>query len=416
MKDVIISAALLVAGTMSAATLEVEGESYSNVGGPSKIRLVDRPSASGGKVVSYWEEPGVWLEWEFNVPDTGNYAISIRYACAHPESFRRVEVDGEMPSPSCKRMRFAGSGSWATHAVATLCDERGAPLVMPFAAGQHRLRMSNVDSVGLAVDVIYVHDPGRAFTDVALSESEAAEIADRVRKAPDRSAVSNGDVLALGDVRVVFGPETEHWAWASNTSFDVPPQSAAKIWSARTRNIVAQLRRVGDLYELYATDGHALYVVAAASEPRSHRLPLWPRAYAEGTTLRELVLWRTAERVVCVREDKLVESATAWRLGGAQLTGSVAIGPAGKALVFDEPVRVAAAKFCPPTWSEAGLEVSVEADGQTDTLRSSAFDYPALGAFYGYGRFQIEFTWGKGLDRCVLTDLATKERVVLVSE
>lgn len=415
MRKAAVFTVLLLAGPAFSATITAEGEAYTRVGGPSKIQLVERASASGGKVVSYWEEPGVWLEWEFAVPEAADYAISIRYACAHPESFRRVDVDGQVPTPSCERMRFDSTGGWATHAAATVCDERGAALVMSLSAGKHRIRMTNVDSVGLAVDVIYVHDPGRRFTDVALGQAESATIAERVRTAPGSAVALSDHELRVGDVRVAFTTDQRQWAWAANTFLEGASTAVSEIRTARTSNVIAQLRRVSERHELYATDGHALYVALAAPRPQSHTVSLWPRAYAVADAFRELVLWRTPGRAPCVSDDTPAEPADVWLLGAAQMTSSVALRPLNKSLAFPEPTRLAALKIAPPTWSESGLEIKVESTGQTDTLHSSARDFPALGAFYGYGRFRVDFVWGKGLERCTLTDLVSGERVELLA-
>jgi len=414
MRRSVLAALLFVSVSMRAATIQVEGEHYAKVGGPSKIRVVNRDSASGGKVVSYWEEPGVWLEWEFDVAQAGEYVVSIRYACAHPESFRRVEIDGRLPAKSLERVRFGSTGSWSVHSVATLCDESGRALTMTLAAGKHRIRMTNVDSVGLAVDVIYVHDPGCKFADVALDEAEAARIAGRVWTEPGSAWGFSDRELRIGRVRVTFDGRGLRWAWAADTFFESESTlTASTIRLARTDNILARLQRVGDHYEFYATDGKALYAALASAKPQPQHLPLWPRAYAVGRTFHEPVLWRTQGRVAYVGSGAPVAPATAWVLGSARLTASLPIKPEAGSLAFVGDVRVAAIKVTPPAWSESGLEVKVESKGQMDTLLSSAQDFPALAAFYGYGRFRVDFEWGEGLKRCTLTDLASGQSATL---
>ena len=202
-----MSVLLLIAMLVPAAraeTIQIEGESYSKVGGPSQVRVVDRTTASGGKVVSYWEEQGVWLEWEFDVPRAGAYAVSFRYACRWADSRRRVEIDGNLPDQACESVRFETTGDWAKHAIRTLADENGVPIVVRLEAGRHRIRVTNVSSRGLAIDVLFVHDPAEKFADVALTEAEMAKLRPLTQGEPPTQPTLNESEMCLGNVKARF--------------------------------------------------------------------------------------------------------------------------------------------------------------------------------------------------------------------
>lgn len=135
----LLTAALLAAmapGACRAAPvggllLRLEAENWSAQGGGA-LRVIDRPEASGGRTVSYWEEPGPWLELAFETREAADVLISLGYALAWPEARRRVLVDGRPVGEAV----LADTGSWGTFAVATLPF---APL--PLAPGRHVVRI-----------------------------------------------------------------------------------------------------------------------------------------------------------------------------------------------------------------------------------------------------------------------------------
>lgn len=405
-----------------AATLAVEGEAYARVGGPSKVRLLDRDAASGGKLVSYWEEQGVWLEWDFDLPQPGRYAISVRYACRWPDTRRRVTLDGKLPAKAWDAVRFETTGSWDQYSVCTLTDDAGRALCLDLAAGKHRLRMANVDSRGLAVDVIYLHDPGRRFSNVTLSPAEEKALRPLMCPQGQAEPVLTEDEMGLGRVRARFRSGSLASVCAAGTLWVAEPRGSVepqKPVLKRAGGMLARLQKRGPQWELYVTDGRAFFMVLASPKPTVKSTGLCPRAYFAGKQCRSLVTYRGEEgQIYTAGAGTQPRAGLAWRMGNARLTASLPIAPAEAGqtgvLVFAEPIRAAALKLCPAEWSEAGLEVNVEADERKDTVHSSARDYPGLAAFYDYGRFRVEWHWGRQrLLACHLVDLATGNRVAL---
>ena len=103
---------------------------------PSKVRMNILSSA--------WASPGQWLEWGFDAPADGWYALGFRYQQFTNINFfvvRRLSLDGEVPYTEAKRLRFAYGQDWT---YATPADGSGQPLSVYLTAGHHTLRMEAV--------------------------------------------------------------------------------------------------------------------------------------------------------------------------------------------------------------------------------------------------------------------------------
>ncbi|MEA3401959.1 MAG: hypothetical protein U9R79_12050, partial [Armatimonadota bacterium] len=87
----VIAALVTLTPLLAAADLPqiaIEAEDYVEVTGAS-VRVLDREQASGGRCVSYWEEPGVAVTCRFEVAEAGEYCLTLRYACTWPDTRRR---------------------------------------------------------------------------------------------------------------------------------------------------------------------------------------------------------------------------------------------------------------------------------------------------------------------------------------
>ncbi|NLF17340.1 MAG: hypothetical protein GX595_08790, partial [Lentisphaerae bacterium] len=145
----------------------LEGEDYARSGGPGKLRVITREQALGGKVLSYWDDHGTWAEWDLDLPAAATVAISFRYAATNPTE-RRLEIDGAVPHPAAAALRFPATGSYTAMDLWTLVDDRGEAAAVALDAGRHRLRLTNVDSTGLALDAVLLHAPDQPLSDQAL--------------------------------------------------------------------------------------------------------------------------------------------------------------------------------------------------------------------------------------------------------
>lgn len=102
----------------------------------SKIRL----NTIGGY---RWVLPGQWIEWEFEVPKTGLYQISIKARqniIRGLYSNRRLTIDGQVPFKEMRNLTFTYQNSWLMY---TLGDEE-EPYLFYLEEGTRRLRLEVV--------------------------------------------------------------------------------------------------------------------------------------------------------------------------------------------------------------------------------------------------------------------------------
>ena len=91
-----------------------------------------------------WSDAGQWIEWEFTVPESGYYEISM----FDKQSFmrgiyvsRKIMIDGVVPFEEMSDYGFTYSSSWR---MDTLEDADGNPYQFYLEAGRHTLRMEVV--------------------------------------------------------------------------------------------------------------------------------------------------------------------------------------------------------------------------------------------------------------------------------
>lgn len=91
-----------------------------------------------------WRLVGQWIEWEFNVPETGFYEISLRDKQNFSrgiEVSRRISIDGVVPFEEMSAYGFGYEQDWR---VDTLSDDNGAPYKFYLEKGSHTIRMEVV--------------------------------------------------------------------------------------------------------------------------------------------------------------------------------------------------------------------------------------------------------------------------------
>ncbi|MDE6421324.1 MAG: ABC transporter substrate-binding protein, partial [Lachnospiraceae bacterium] len=91
-----------------------------------------------------WSDAGQWIEWEFTVPESGYYEISM----FDKQSFmrgiyvsRKIMLDGVVPFEEMSDYGFTYSSNWR---MDTLKDADGNPYQFYLEAGRHTLRMEVV--------------------------------------------------------------------------------------------------------------------------------------------------------------------------------------------------------------------------------------------------------------------------------
>lgn len=100
-----------------------------------------------------WRLVGQWIEWNFEVPETGYYNISL-YDC---QNFvrgiyvsRRIMIDGQVPFSELEDYGFRYGQSWREDVIG---DAQGNPYSFYLEQGQHTIRMEVVRVIFLVLSV-----------------------------------------------------------------------------------------------------------------------------------------------------------------------------------------------------------------------------------------------------------------------
>ena len=106
-----------------------------------------------------WRLVGQWIEWEFDVPETGYYVITMHDKQNFSRGVavsRRISIDGEVPFSELDNYEFNYAQNWK---IETLSDENGEAYRFYLTAGTHTIRMETVlgdfsTIVGLVEDAV----------------------------------------------------------------------------------------------------------------------------------------------------------------------------------------------------------------------------------------------------------------------
>lgn len=104
-------------------------------GDPVKIRL----NTIGG---AYWEYPGQWITWQFEVPEDGLYKIAMRYKQAIVRGLyttRKIYIDGTVPFEELSKVEFPYGSQWK---IKVLGDDD--PYLFHLSKGTHTITMEVV--------------------------------------------------------------------------------------------------------------------------------------------------------------------------------------------------------------------------------------------------------------------------------
>jgi len=131
--------------------LKIQGERAVRRSDPSLYAIYDRSSgatdpASVSKIRlnmiggDSWRVAGQWIEWEFDVPETGLYRISIKGRQNYNRGFvsnRSILINGEIPCKELAAVPFRYNNKWK---ITTLSDSQGNILV-PLNKGTNTIRL-----------------------------------------------------------------------------------------------------------------------------------------------------------------------------------------------------------------------------------------------------------------------------------
>jgi hypothetical protein len=90
-----------------------------------------------------WSNPGMWIEWELDVPESGLYKIAVNAQQNFNRgvmAFRRVSINGEIPFSELEYISFSFNNRWQVEVLGGEDD----PFLIYFEAGTHTIRMETV--------------------------------------------------------------------------------------------------------------------------------------------------------------------------------------------------------------------------------------------------------------------------------
>jgi len=386
-------------------TITVEAESYTEVTGGT-VRVLSREAASGGKCVSYWEEPGVAVTVGFEVAEAGDYCLTLKYSLNWDDTRRSVALDGEIV-PGLEDVTLPGTGGWDYFSAITVAGPDGDRVRLSLTPGAHTLTLTNVDSRGLGWDAALLHDPALPLADYLLSQGELEELSTLLGPGvyPMLIEGTPDPDLSFGRVSVAFREQGLPRAFrVRDVAFLMPdvPWPAETELVTRFGPLALRLESLETnaarpcVHILTISDGACAYVVVVATSDMQRFFLASPTiAWRDGAPWRLAPKgWqgppgaRTPEGVRSFDVDDVTLSATGDLAGldedeegkypyylmfettwtGAVCAGGLKIGPSispGDSAIFAEVV------------------------GDEVVIRSSREMWPALAAFYGL----VQFEW-----------------------
>lgn len=362
----------------------VEAEDYAEMHG---LRVIERPEASGGLTVSYWEDPGSWLDLRFDLPVAGEYLISLRYALNWPDTRRIVLLDGE----ELGEVQFESTGSWGDFETITLPF---GPVELP--AGEVTVRLLNRDSRGFSLDWMALHAPEAPLADHPLSMEERADLR---RQAVDAVGPGAEQLLHLGEVqfhaREAGGPA---WALVAGhllLTTGGPTDGQATVLRHETGHHQIALLQNGGRLLVAITDGATLHLVALADDAAQFSLP-GPLLSAEGV---RIVRARAHDEGLHLPAGEWSHETDYLEAGGLHISAAPAmivrpwdeqgLAPEiGLQTVRCEAGHVAVARFA-TRWGTEHPGVGLETTDAGCVVRETAERHPTLATFYGEGMFDL---------------------------
>ncbi len=139
-------------------TIEAEEFAREGGGGSAQISKGEHADQHGGASIYSFGEGQHWLEWTFEVPADGKYALYARTATQEEFSLRTLKIDRKVPFPEAELLRFPGTGGWARDdpkqwVYTVLAGADGRP-PLELSAGEHRLRLQTQAEEHLNVDLL----------------------------------------------------------------------------------------------------------------------------------------------------------------------------------------------------------------------------------------------------------------------
>jgi len=135
-------------------TIEAENFERQKVGAAEVV--TGKPGARGKSLRGYGNgSTSHQIAWSFEVPQSGQYQLTIRYATKLPEASVAVLIDGAAVLSELVKIALPSTGGWSIQEDnwkdLVLSDAAGKPLVFHLTAGKHELRLAK-PATPLALD------------------------------------------------------------------------------------------------------------------------------------------------------------------------------------------------------------------------------------------------------------------------
>jgi hypothetical protein len=141
-----------------AEAVQVEAETFTRQDG-GQIHVCDKIGASG-KALRLWDNPGHLLEWTFDLPRAGRYAVQVRCCHDSPDPvLRQVRINGAPLGGPDAVLPFPCTGGWSSDRDNwrnVWLASQGKAVTMELFAGPHTLTFINESGGGLNLDWIRI--------------------------------------------------------------------------------------------------------------------------------------------------------------------------------------------------------------------------------------------------------------------
>ena len=151
----LLAVLLLAFSVAFAAELKVivEGENFTKQEGGAVKKVDGRPASSNNSAIAGWDNAGHVIEWEVDVPETGDYKIVFRYCNGRDwEAYRELLIDGKLPNEAFKKIVLPVTGGFGKDANnylnLTVVDAKSQPVMVNLTKGKHVLRIANIGGAG----------------------------------------------------------------------------------------------------------------------------------------------------------------------------------------------------------------------------------------------------------------------------
>lgn len=140
----------------SSVAVAIEAENFERQKQGAAEVITGKPGARGKSLRGFGNSStSHQIAWSFEVPQSGQYQLTIRYATKLPEASVAVLIDGAAVLPELVKIALPSTGGWSVQEDnwkdLVLSDAAGKPLVFHLTAGKHELRLAK-PAAPLALD------------------------------------------------------------------------------------------------------------------------------------------------------------------------------------------------------------------------------------------------------------------------